>query len=201
MTLTTLHKDLEVIILAAGRGTRMRSATPKVLHTLAGQHLLQHVIDTAQQLNPTQIHVVVGHGADAVQEALADQELHFHQQTEQLGTGHAVGCALSGCKPNTVVLVLFGDVPLIAASTLETLIAGAQQHPIMLAARLDNPQGYGRVVRDEQGHFLSVVEQADASDTQKLISEVNTGVLAAPVEQLSELLTPVRGGHLSTALG
>ena len=191
MTLTTLHKDLEVIILAAGRGTRMRSATPKVLHTLAGQHLLQHVIDTAQQLNPTQIHVVVGHGADAVQEALADQELHFHQQTEQLGTGHAVGCALSGCKPNTVVLVLFGDVPLIAASTLETLIAGAQQHPIMLAARLDNPQGYGRVVRDEQGHFLSVVEQADASDTQKLISEVNTGVLAAPVEQLSELLNLV----------
>lgn len=191
MTLTTLPKDLEVIILAAGRGTRMRSAIPKVLHTLAGRHLLQHVIDTAQQLNPTEVHVVVGHGADAVQEALADQELHFHQQTEQLGTGHAVSCALSGCKPNTVVLVLFGDVPLIAASTLETLIAGAQQHPIMLAARLDNPQGYGRVVRDEQGHFLSVVEQADASDTQKLISEVNTGVLAAPVEQLSELLNLV----------
>lgn len=191
MTLTTLHKDLEVIILAAGRGTRMRSAIPKVLHTLAGRHLLQHVIDTAQQLNPTQVHVVVGHGADAVQEALADQELHFHQQTEQLGTGHAVGCALSGCKPHTVVLVLFGDVPLIAASTLETLIAGAQQHPIMLAARLDNPEGYGRVVRDEQGHFLSVVEQADASDTQKSISEVNTGVLAAPVEQLSELLNLV----------
>jgi len=191
LTLTTLPKDLEVIILAAGRGTRMRSAIPKVLHTLAGRHLLQHVIDTAQQLNPTEVHVVVGHGADAVQEALADQELHFHQQTEQLGTGHAVSCALSGCKPNTVVLVLFGDVPLIAASTLETLIAGAQQHPIMLAARLDNPQGYGRVVRDEQGHFLSVVEQADASDTQKLISEVNTGVLAAPVEQLSELLNLV----------
>ena len=191
MTLTAAHKNLEVIILAAGRGTRMRSSTPKVLHLLAGKYLIQHVIDTAQTLNPTQIHVVVGHGADAVEQALAGQNLNFHQQTEQLGTGHAVACALPGCASNSAVLVLFGDVPLIAASTLKTLIAGSQDNPSMLAARLDDPQGYGRVLRSEQGHFLAVVEQADANETQALINEVNTGVLAAPVEQLSALLNLV----------
>ena len=132
MTLTTTQKNLEVIILAAGRGTRMRSSTPKVLHPLAGKHLIQHVIDTAQALNPTQIHVVVGHGADVVEQALAGQNLNFHQQTEQLGTGHAVACALPACKPNTAVLVLFGDVPLIAASTLKTLIAESQENPCLL---------------------------------------------------------------------
>ena len=141
MTLTTTQKNLEVIILAAGRGTRMRSSRPKVLHPLAGKYLIQHVIDTAQALNPTQIHVVVGHGADAVEQALAGQNLNFHQQTEQLGTGHAVACALPGCASNSAVLVLFGDVPLIAASTLKTLIAGSQDNPSMLAARLDDPTG------------------------------------------------------------
>ena len=193
--LDTSYKDLEVIILAAGRGTRMRSSVPKVLHPLAGKPLLQHVIDTAQQLNPTQIHVVVGHGADAVQQALANQNLNFHVQLEQLGTGDAVACALPACKPNTAVLVLFGDVPLIAASTLQALISGAQDHPIMLAARLDDPRGYGRVLRDEQGHFLAVVEQADASEAQASINEVNTGVLAAPTEQLLALLNRVENDN------
>ncbi|MBT5209854.1 MAG: NTP transferase domain-containing protein, partial [Halieaceae bacterium] len=193
--LDTSYKDLEVIILAAGRGTRMRSSVPKVLHPLAGKPLLQHVIDTAQQLNPTQIHVVVGHGADAVQQALANQNLNFHVQLEQLGTGDAVACALPACKPNTAVLVLFGDVPLIAASTLQALISGAQDHPIMLAARLDDPRGYGRVVRDEEGHFLAVVEQADASEAQASINEVNTGVLAAPTEQLLALLNRVENDN------
>ena len=111
------------------------------MHPLAGKYLIQHVIDTAQALNPTQIHVVVGHGADAVEQALAGQNLNFHQQTEQLGTGHAVACALPGCASNSAVLVLFGDVPLIAASTLKTLIAGSQDNPSMLAARLDDPTG------------------------------------------------------------
>ena len=169
----------------------MRSSLPKVLHTLAGQPLLQHVIDTAQALDPSQIHVVVGYGADVVQEAIPGQKLNFHTQNEQLGTGHAVGCALPACQPGSVVLVLFGDVPLIAASTLQAVISGAQQNPIMLAARLADPSGYGRVLRDEAGGFMSVVEQADASESEALISEVNTGVLAAPVDQLASLLSSV----------
>jgi bifunctional UDP-N-acetylglucosamine pyrophosphorylase/glucosamine-1-phosphate N-acetyltransferase len=186
-----MEKNLEVIILAAGRGTRMRSSLPKVLHTLAGQPLLQHVIDTAQALDPSQIHVVVGYGADVVQEAVPGQKLNFHTQNEQLGTGHAVGCALPACQPGSVVLVLFGDVPLIASSTLQSVISGAQQNPSMLAARLSDPSGYGRVLRDEAGGFMAVVEQADASESEALICEVNTGVLAAPVDQLASLLSSV----------
>ena len=186
-----MEKNLEVIILAAGRGTRMRSSLPKVLHTLAGQPLLQHVIDTAQALDPSQIHVVVGYGADVVQEAIPGQKLIFHTQNEQLGTGHAVGCALPACQPGSVVLVLFGDVPLIASSTLQSVISGAQQNPSMLAARLSDPSGYGRVLRDEAGGFMAVVEQADASESEALICEVNTGVLAAPVDQLASLLSSV----------
>ena len=169
----------------------MRSSLPKVLHTLAGQPLLQHVIDTAQALDPSQIHVVVGYGADVVQEAIPGQKLSFHTQNEQLGTGHAVGCALPACQPGSVVLVLFGDVPLIAASTLQAVISGAQQNPIMLAARLADPSGYGRVLRDEAGGFMAVVEQADASESEALICEVNTGILAAPVDQLASLLSSV----------
>ena len=183
-----MEKNLEVIILAAGRGTRMRSSLPKVLHTLADKPLLQHVIDTARALDPSQIHVVVGHGADSVQKTLSQQELKFHSQKEQLGTGHAVGCALPACQRDSVVLVLFGDVPLITASTLQALIGGAQRKPMMLAARLENPRGYGRVLRDEAGGFLAVVEQADASESEALICEVNTGVLAAPADQLASLL-------------
>jgi bifunctional UDP-N-acetylglucosamine pyrophosphorylase/glucosamine-1-phosphate N-acetyltransferase len=186
-----MEKNLEVIILAAGRGTRMRSSLPKVLHTLAGKPLLQHVIDTARALDPSQIHVVVGHGADSVQKTLSQQELKFHSQKEQLGTGHAVGCALPACQRDSVVLVLFGDVPLITASTLQALIGGAQRKPMMLAARLENPRGYGRVLRDEAGGFLAVVEQADASESEALICEVNTGVLAAPADQLASLLKSV----------
>lgn len=169
----------------------MRSSLPKVLHTLAGQPLLQHVIDTAQTLDPSQIHVVVGYGADVVQEAVPGQKLNFHTQNEQLGTGHAVGCALPACQPGSVVLVLFGDVPLIASSTLQSVISGAQQNPSMLAARLSDPSGYGRVLRDEAGGFMAVVEQADASESEALICEVNTGVLAAPVDQLASLLSSV----------
>ena len=169
----------------------MRSSLPKVLHTLAGQPLLQHVIDTAQALDPSQIHVVVGYGADVVQAAIPGQKLKFHTQNEQLGTGHAVGCALPACQPGSVVLVLFGDVPLIAASTLQAVISGAQQNPIMLAAQLADPSGYGRVLRDEAGGFMAVVEQADTSESEALICEVNTGVLAAPVDQLASLLSSV----------
>ena len=182
---------LDVIILAAGRGTRMRSPIPKVLHPLAGRPLLAHVLDTARALNPEAVHVVVGHGADEVISTLNDTTIQFHQQVEQLGTGHAAAQALPSCNPDNLVLVLFGDVPLISVESLKRLVAAAGPEPAMLAARLDDPSGYGRVVRDAAGGFVSVVEHKDATPQQLSIAEVNTGVLAAPASLLTELLARI----------
>ena len=182
---------LDVIILAAGRGTRMRSPIPKVLHPLAGRPLLSHVLDTAHALNPEAVHVVVGHGADEVISTLNDTTIQFHQQVDQLGTGHATAQALPSCNPDNLVLVLFGDVPLISVESLKRLVAAAGPEPAMLAARLDDPSGYGRVVRDAAGGFVSVVEHKDATPQQLSIAEVNTGVLAAPANLLTELLARI----------
>jgi len=181
---------LEIIILAAGRGTRMRSNLPKVLHPLAGRPLLQHVVDTAAALNPKRTHVVIGHGADQVRDAIAG-DLEFHIQTEQLGTGHAVLQALPHCAPDSTVLVLFGDVPLMNKTTLQQLLPAADHGLVMLAAALDDPTGYGRVLRDTEGEFLGVVEQKDASTAELAIREVNTGVLAGSASLLASLLSRV----------
>ncbi len=180
--------SLDIVILAAGQGTRMRSALPKVLHPVAGQSMLGHVIATARQLSPNRIHVVIGHGADTVRQRLAADDLNFVVQAEQLGTGHAVAQALPALTAERV-LILYGDVPLIETATLERLLqkVGAQQIAL-LTVNLADPSGYGRIVRDSQGAVQAIIEHKDASDEQKHITEGNTGILAVPGEKLGDWL-------------
>lgn len=175
---------LEVIILAAGQGSRMQSSTPKVLHPLAGRPLVAHVLQTARRLNADRIHVVVGYGAEAVQSAVSAADVQCHLQVEQLGTGHAVKQAISSCQPTSTVLVLFGDVPLITENALRSVLAKAETGVAMLSARLPNPAGYGRLVRSAAGEFVAVVEERDATPEQRALQEINTGVLAAKAERL-----------------
>ena len=189
---------LEVIILAAGQGSRMQSSTPKVLHSLAGRPLVAHVLQTARQLNADRIHVVVGYGAEAVQSAVSAADVQCHLQVEQLGTGHAVKQAISSCQPTSTVLVLFGDVPLITEKALRSVLAKAETGVAMLSARLPNPAGYGRVVRSAAGEFVAVVEERDATPEQRALQEINTGVLAAKAERLAGWLDRV-GNHNAQA--
>lgn len=180
--------SLEIVILAAGQGTRMRSALPKVLHPVAGKAMLGHVIDTARALNPQRIHVVIGHGADAVRERLTAADLNFVLQEQQLGTGHALAQALPFIQAERV-LVLYGDVPLIEAPTLERLLAQAAPEQLaLLTVELADPSGYGRIVRDAAGRVTAIVEQKDASAEQRAIREGNTGILALPGARLADWL-------------
>ena len=170
---------LHVVILAAGEGKRMKSALPKVLQPIAGRPMLAHVIDTARALAPAGIHVVHGHGGDQVQAAFAGQDgLHWVEQARQLGTGHAVQQAIPGIPDGAQVLVLYGDVPLITADTLRRLLA-VDARLAVLVAELDDPTGYGRIVRDAEGRVAAIVEQKDADDEQRRIRLVNTGIVAA----------------------
>lgn len=182
---------LEVIILAAGQGSRMRSSTPKVLHLLGGKPLLQHVVDAARSLKPSAVHVVVGHGAEAVREAMAGNALNWVEQTEQLGTGHAVLQALPALGADSTALVLYGDVPLVSTPVLQALVEAAQQAPALLTAVLEDPTGYGRVLRDASNGFRAVVEHKDASADELAVTEVNTGILAAPTQLLQRFLPQV----------
>mgnify|MGYP000008527752 CR=1 FL=1 len=182
---------LEVIILGAGKGTRMHSHLPKVLHPLAGRPMIEHVVATASRLSPENIHVVVGHGADEVERALAQYPLQFHHQAEQLGTGHALAQALPHCHLQSTVLVLFGDVPLISTPTLQALLSQVREGPGVLAAHLSEPSGYGRILRDDDQQFVRVVEERDATDSERRVQEVNTGVMACPAGVLSRLLSKV----------
>ena len=180
--------SLDIVILAAGQGTRMRSALPKVLHPVAGDSMLGHVIHSARQLNPQGIHVVIGHGADAVRERLAADDLNFVLQDKQLGTGHAVAQAVPGLTADTV-LILYGDVPLIEVETLERLLTRVNPQQLgLLTVTLDDPTGYGRIVRDEQGQVSAIVEHKDATDAQRAITEGNTGILAVPGNRLADWL-------------
>ena len=188
--------NLEVIILAAGQGSRMKSALPKVLHPVAGRPMLQHVVDTARTLGPTAIHVVVGHGADAVRDALAGQQLQWVMQEQQLGTGHAVLQAMPAVDPQSQVLVLYGDVPLIEAATLRALVELSQGAPALLTARVADPAGYGRILRDHSGAMVGVVEQKDATTEQLAIDEINSGVLAAPARDLNTYLPAVGNANM-----
>jgi len=171
----------DVVILAAGQGSRMRSLLPKVLHRLAGRPMLQHVIDRARALQPDGLHLVIGHGGEQVAQAVADQGLNLVWQREQLGTGHAVAQALAQIDQDAVVLVLYGDVPLTPAETLQQLIEIAAQGDLaLLTVELDDPTGYGRIIRNAVGDLVAIVEQKDASEAQKQIREVNTGIMAFP---------------------
>jgi bifunctional UDP-N-acetylglucosamine pyrophosphorylase/glucosamine-1-phosphate N-acetyltransferase len=175
---------LHVVILAAGEGRRMHSALPKVLLPLAGKSMLAHVVATARELNPSQIHIVFGHRGDAVRAAFADQsDLDWVHQSEQRGTGHAVQLALANVPEAARVLVLYGDVPLIRAATLKPLCS-ADSPLALLAAELFDPRGYGRVIRDGIGRARAVVEEKDATPDQRTITTVNTGILAADARRL-----------------
>lgn len=171
---------LEVVILAAGQGKRMKSRLPKVLHTVGGMPLLEHVIRTAKGLEPMAIHVVVGQGSEQVQHALAQYDINWVVQEQQLGTGHAVLQALPAIADDCVVLVLYADVPLIRLSTLKKLVQHAQAGPGLLTARVQNPGGYGRILRDAKGALVGVVEDKDATPLEREIQEINTGLVAAP---------------------
>ncbi len=171
---------LKVVILAAGKGTRMRSKRPKVLQPLAHKPLLEHVIETAQTLTCEDIITVVGYGAKLVQSEINHPNIHFVLQAEQLGTGHAVIQANSYYSDEDTVLILYGDVPLISASTLIGLLelVGESCPLALLTVMLDNPEGYGRIVRNSEGTVQLIVEQKDATEEQQLIQEVNTGIMA-----------------------
>ena len=182
---------LEVIVLAAGRGTRMRSSLPKVLHALASKPMIHHVLDTARALEASRIHVVVGHGAELVSSAIAADDVTTYVQSEQLGTGHAALAAAPHCQPESTVIVLFGDVPLLSSATLSRVIKAAESGPVLLAASVKDPHGYGRVIRDSDGAFERVVEQKDANVEELSVCEVNTGVLAAKSQNLNSWLARV----------
>ena len=181
--------SLDIVILAAGQGTRMRSALPKVLHPVAGKPMLGHVIDTARALAPRKIHVVIGHGAERVRERLAADDVHFVLQAEQLGTGHAVAQAVPGIDAERV-LVLYGDVPLIQADTLRRLLERSSvDQAALLSVVMQDPTGYGRILRDEAGRVLGIVEQKDATPEQRAIKEGNTGIFALPGKRLGDWLS------------
>ncbi len=186
---------LHVVILAAGEGKRMKSSLPKVLQKIAGQPMLAHVIDAARALEPAAIHVVYGHGGDEVRAAFAAQgDLQWVLQAHQLGTGHALQQAIPQVPDATQVLVLYGDVPLVTPATLRRLL-DAPGHLVVLAAELLAPGGYGRIVRDPEGRVAAIVEHKDATEEQRRIHLVNTGMLAADARTLKRWLGALRNDN------
>lgn len=180
---------LSVVILAAGKGTRMYSDLPKVLHPIAGKPMVKHVIDTAKQLGAHNIHLVYGHGGDLMQQRLANEPVNWVLQTEQLGTGHAMQQAAPFFADDENILMLYGDAPLITKATLEKLIAAKPDKGIaLLTVVLDNPTGYGRILR-ENGNVVGIVEQKDANAEQLKIQEVNTGVMVSDGASFKKWLT------------
>ena len=180
---------LNIVILAAGQGTRMKSSLPKVLHPLAGKPLVQHVIDTSKKLNPEKINVVYGHGGEQVQQQINDSDINWVLQAEQLGTGHAVDQVKDQLKDEQLVLILYGDVPLIKIDTLTALLDQAKDGFSLLTVKLEKPQGYGRIVRNKKGLVENITEEKDASDEIKKINEVNTGILAVKASLLKNWLS------------
>ena len=180
---------INVVVLAAGKGTRMRSKLPKVLHPLAGKTLLQHVMDAARALAAAKLCIVVGHEAEQVCAASAADDVVFVEQMPQLGTGHALQLAAPQLNDAYPTLILYGDVPLIGVDTLQRLLAAAQQDVALLTVNLADPTGYGRIVRDAAGAVLKNVEHKDATEAERLIQEVNTGVLVVPTVPLKKWLS------------
>jgi len=183
--------SLNIVILAAGKGTRMRSEKPKVLHKLAGKPLIQHVLDCASDLKPQKICVVYGHGGEAVPEAMQKYAANFVIQEPQLGTGHALQQAMPLLDDDGLTMVLYGDVPLIQHSTLHQM-GQAGSGLVLLTVHLANPAGYGRILRDSQGDVLGIVEEKDATPEQREIQEVNTGILLAPTQKLRAWLAKLQ---------
>jgi bifunctional UDP-N-acetylglucosamine pyrophosphorylase/glucosamine-1-phosphate N-acetyltransferase len=183
--------EVSVVILAAGQGTRMHSRLPKVLQPLAGQPLLGHVIATAEALKANKTCLVYGHGGEQVRELFVERDLVWVLQEEQLGTGHAVLQAMPEIDADQTVLILYGDVPLVRKETLASLVAAGSEQLAVLTAELDDPSGYGRIIRDIDDHLLAIVEEQDATDEQKALREINTGMMACPAGLLAGWLTRI----------
>ncbi len=182
--------NIDVVVLAAGQGSRMKSDLPKVLHPIAGKPMLAHVLDCARSVDANDLHVVVGHGSDKVKAAFEGaNDIQWALQIEQKGTGHAVKMALDNLAKSGITLILYGDVPLIQSNTLQALnnlVSPTQMS--LLTVNMDDPSGYGRIVRDENGKVTSIVEHKDANAAQLSIKEVNTGIMAVPTESLHKWL-------------
>jgi bifunctional UDP-N-acetylglucosamine pyrophosphorylase/glucosamine-1-phosphate N-acetyltransferase len=192
--------DIQTIILAAGKGSRMKSELPKVLHKLAGKPLVQHVIDSCQSLGASHCHLVIGHGGDQVRESIDGGKLSvtFAEQKEQLGTGHAVKMALPELSDDATTLILYGDVPLTHHDTLSQLVQLHQENPngiALMTCYFDDPTGYGRIVRDSSGSVTGIVEQKDASEEQKSINEINTGILCCNSNQLKKWISQLNNNN------
>jgi bifunctional UDP-N-acetylglucosamine pyrophosphorylase/glucosamine-1-phosphate N-acetyltransferase len=188
---------LSVVILAAGQGKRMKSDLPKVLQPLAGRPLLKHVIDTARAVEAADVHVVHGHGGERVREFLAREPVQWVLQAEQLGTGHALQQAMPGVPDDHLVLVLYGDVPLVQSATLGRLIEAAAGGEALglLSVRMRDPTGYGRIVRDRAGNVARIVEHKDANQKERAIDEVNTGLMVASARRMREWLGQLRNDN------
>jgi len=190
-----LNSKMSVVILAAGKGTRMYSDLPKVLHTLAGKAMVQHVIDAATKLGADHVHLVYGHGGELLKQRLVDDKLNWVLQAEQLGTGHAMQQAAPFFADDEDILMLYGDVPLISVETLERLREAKPQGGIgLLTVKLDDPTGYGRITR-ENGVVTGIVEQKDATEAQRQINEINTGILIANGADLKRWLAKLTNNN------
>lgn len=189
--------ELSIAILAAGKGTRMKSVLPKVMQPLAGQPLLRHVVKTAQQLKATRTVIVYGHGGDLVQKAFAADALMWAEQAEQKGTGHAVQMALPQLPVTGATLILYGDVPLTSVATLQKLIDKLSHEKVMglITLVMENPTGYGRIVRNAAGQVVRIVEQKDANNSEKEIREVNTGIFCVPNSLLHKWLPTLKNNN------
>jgi len=184
------YMNIDVVVLAAGQGSRMKSDLPKVLHPTAGKSMLAHVLDSARSVKANALHVVVGHGSEKVKSHFSDDsDIQWALQAEQKGTGHAVKMALDNLAPSGVTLILYGDVPLIQANTLQALIDLVTSKTMaLLTVNMENPTGYGRIKRDDNQLVTSIVEQKDANQEELTIQEVNTGIMAVPTESLHSWL-------------
>ena len=180
---------LDILVLAAGKGTRMRSDLPKVLHPVGGKALVEHVVDTARKVGGEQIMIIVGHGAEKVEERMSAPDVKFVLQSSQLGTGHAVQQALPHIRNGATVLILYGDVPLTRPDTLKKLIEGVSDTQMgLLTVKMQDPTGYGRIVRDVSGAVIEIVEHKDANDEQLKITEINTGIMAVKAKHIQKWL-------------
>lgn len=189
--------NLETIILAAGKGTRMFSSMPKVLHELSGKSMLGYVLDAARELDSNRIHVVYGHGGEQVKGRFSDLSINWVHQSEQKGTGHAVAQAMPFIDESSIVLILYGDVPLIRHTTLDPLVKLAVQNNLaLLTLELEEPGSLGRIIRDHQDKIIAITEFKDATHAERAIREVNTGVMAVKASQLRQWLTQINDNNV-----
>lgn len=182
------NTKLNIIILAAGKGTRMHSNQPKVLHEIAGKPILRHVLECAKNLNPQKVIVVYGFGGEQVQQVFNQDDIIWAEQKEQLGTGHAVQQAMPHLDDDARTLILLGDVPLVNGEACQKLIAESERQMVIQSFNKPDPTGYGRIIRDESSLVKAIVEHKDASDDQRLVNEVNTGIMAMPSKYLKNWL-------------